>query len=32
VQQKKQSPREALDGALQTGQAALDQYWSTRQR
>ena len=32
VQQKKQSPKEALDGALQTGQAALDQYWSTRKR
>jgi multiple sugar transport system substrate-binding protein len=32
VQQKKQSPKEALDQALQTGQAALDQYWSTRKR
>ena len=32
VQQKKQSPREALDQALQTSQAALDLYWSTRAR
>lgn len=32
VQQKKQGPKEALDTALQTGQAALDQYWSTRKR
>jgi maltose-binding protein MalE len=32
VQQKKQGPREALDQALKAGQAALDQYWSTRAR
>jgi multiple sugar transport system substrate-binding protein len=32
VQQKKQPPKEALDQALQTSQAALDLYWSTRTR
>jgi multiple sugar transport system substrate-binding protein len=32
VQQEKQSPKEALDQALQIAQAALDQYWSTHKR
>ena len=32
VQQKKQSPKEALDEALRVGQAALDQYWTMRKK
>lgn len=32
VLQKKQGPKEALDQAVQVGQAALDDYWRTRGR